>query len=335
MPSPAHSDVGNESDSGESIATAPPAVAPAWRTESGTSPTRSAASRSHPMPNAGLKPAAAPPNSRPSASTANSTQPVAAEKTPIYKQRCGSSPPMAERSETPTPVREPLPPQPRPTRAQSQAPSSQASSQRSHGPARHHYPHSHHHPHHPSHHYNHHNHQYHHYNSHGHNTGIPLEQFQADLTQAIVSFLNPLTPSEEEYRVKEALRRNLERISKRIDPTASLLAFGSMANGFALRNSDMDLCCLISPRLAYPEQVSTPSNQGGNSAPPAPPGTDAPVLSSARASELVEQLSQLIRENTDFIVMPLPQARIPIIKILKRTSASCLCAEAHLPRLFT
>ncbi|KDN37926.1 hypothetical protein K437DRAFT_31654 [Tilletiaria anomala UBC 951] len=91
----------------------------------------------------------------------------------------------------------------------------------------------------------------------------------------------------QEYRVKEATRRQLERLAGRVSPGAKLLAFGSMANGFALRNSDMDLCYLTG---------STPDPQPS-------------------ASELVEILAQLIREETDFNVMPLPKARIPIIKI--------------------
>ena len=55
----------------------------------------------------------------------------------------------------------------------------------------------------------------------------------------------------------------------------------------------MDLCCLT-----------------GNTSDPQP-----------SASELVEILAQLIREETDFNVMPLPNARIPIIKINRSESA--------------
>ncbi|MCP6026019.1 nucleotidyltransferase domain-containing protein, partial [Klebsiella pneumoniae] len=64
-------------------------------------------------------------------------------------------------------------------------------------------------------------------------------------TNCIVAFLSPILPTEEEYRIKEATRRQLERLANRVSPGSKLLAFGSMANGFALRNSDMDLCCLI------------------------------------------------------------------------------------------
>lgn len=154
-----------------------------------------------------------------------------------------------------------------------------------------------------------------------------LGQHHADLTRAIVPFLAPLLPTEEEYRIKEALRRRLQRLAQHIDPHASLLAFGSMANGFALRNSDMDLCCLVSGAVAHPE-----AHPAGSSPPPAPPGCDAPPLSSARASELVEQFAQIIREQTDFSVMPLPLARIPIIKIHKRTCPRAPAPPRHVHR---
>ncbi|KAN0065481.1 hypothetical protein ACQY0O_001317 [Thecaphora frezii] len=116
------------------------------------------------------------------------------------------------------------------------------------------------------------------------------ERHTAELTNCIIAFLSPILPTEEEYRIKEATRRQLERLASKVSPGAKLLAFGSMANGFALRNSDMDLCCLIGKKDGQPTTNHT-------------------------ASELVEILSQLIREETDFNVMPLPKARIPIIKI--------------------
>ena len=66
---------------------------------------------------------------------------------------------------------------------------------------------------------------------------ISYERHFLDLTSTIITFLGPLLPTEEEYRVKEATRRQLERLAGRVSPGAKLLAFGSMANGFALRNS--------------------------------------------------------------------------------------------------
>ncbi|SPO36902.1 related to caffeine-induced death protein 1 Cid1 [Pseudozyma flocculosa] len=121
-------------------------------------------------------------------------------------------------------------------------------------------------------------------------TPAAYERHTAELTNCIIAFLSPILPTEEEYRIKEATRRQLERLASKVSPGAKLLAFGSMANGFALRNSDMDLCCLTSKKDGKPATQHT-------------------------ASELVEILSQLIREETDFNVMPLPRARIPIIKI--------------------
>lgn len=58
------------------------------------------------------------------------------------------------------------------------------------------------------------------------------------------------------------------------------------ARGWA---TDMDLCCLLNKKEGQTEERS--------------------------ASVLVEILGQLIREETDFNVMMLPKARIPIIKI--------------------
>ncbi len=122
-------------------------------------------------------------------------------------------------------------------------------------------------------------------------SGPQWERHTTELTNCIVAFLSPILPTEEEYRIKEATRRQLERLANRVSPGSKLLAFGSMANGFALRNSDMDLCCLIGK------------------------GPDGQPTTHHTASELVEILGQLIREETDFTVMPLPKARIPIIKI--------------------
>lgn len=63
------------------------------------------------------------------------------------------------------------------------------------------------------------------------------EKHTVELTNCIIAFLSPILPTEEEYRIKEATRRQLERLAGRVSPGAKLLAFGSMANGFALRNS--------------------------------------------------------------------------------------------------
>ena len=117
------------------------------------------------------------------------------------------------------------------------------------------------------------------------------ERHTSELSRAIIAYLAPILPTEDEYRTKEGIRRELMRIASKLHPKATLLAFGSMANGFALKNSDMDLCCLV----------------------PRDDGEDSAALPSP--SELVEQLSELIRQDTDFHVLPLPKARIPIIKI--------------------
>lgn len=72
---------------------------------------------------------------------------------------------------------------------------------------------------------------------HGHGGAASYERYTAELTNCIIAFLSPILPTEEEYRIKEATRRQLERLAARVSPGAKLLAFGSMANGFALRNS--------------------------------------------------------------------------------------------------
>jgi terminal uridylyltransferase len=66
---------------------------------------------------------------------------------------------------------------------------------------------------------------------------LSYERHTAELTNCIIAFLSPILPTEEEYRIKEATRRQLERLAGKVSPGAKLLAFGSMANGFALRNS--------------------------------------------------------------------------------------------------
>ncbi|GAA5903222.1 uncharacterized protein JCM6883_002733 [Sporobolomyces salmoneus] len=100
------------------------------------------------------------------------------------------------------------------------------------------------------------------------------------------NFVPSVVPQPEEYQAKEQARQYLEKLVQQISPGAKLLPFGSMANGFALKNSDMDLCCFL--------------------------GKDAPVRA---PSELVEQLGTLIERETNFYVKMLPRARIPIIKL--------------------
>ncbi|KAJ7270848.1 hypothetical protein C8J57DRAFT_293187 [Mycena rebaudengoi] len=110
-------------------------------------------------------------------------------------------------------------------------------------------------------------------------------RFVADLSQCLFDFVIQLLPTQEEMAVKEDVRKLLERLIRTIEPDSRLLSFGSTANGFSLRNSDMDLCCLIdaSERLA--------------------------------AADLVTMLGDLLERETKFHVKPLPHARIPIVKL--------------------
>ncbi|KAF7978158.1 hypothetical protein HWV62_1336 [Athelia sp. TMB] len=111
------------------------------------------------------------------------------------------------------------------------------------------------------------------------------QKFVADLSQCLLDFVIQLLPTAEEMAVKEDVRKLLERLIRTIEPDSRLLSFGSTANGFSLRNSDMDLCCLIDSdeRLA--------------------------------AADLVTMLGDLLERETKFHVKPLPHARIPIVKL--------------------
>ncbi|KAI0270719.1 hypothetical protein BC834DRAFT_529456 [Gloeopeniophorella convolvens] len=86
-------------------------------------------------------------------------------------------------------------------------------------------------------------------------------------------------------RCQGDVRKLLERLIRTIEPDSRLLSFGSTANGFSLRNSDMDLCCLIDSE----ERLS--------------------------ATDLVTMLGDLLERETKFHVKPLPHARIPIVKL--------------------
>ncbi|KAF9028065.1 hypothetical protein BDZ89DRAFT_1133875 [Hymenopellis radicata] len=113
----------------------------------------------------------------------------------------------------------------------------------------------------------------------------PRPRFVAELSQCLFDFVIQLLPTPEEMAVKEDVRKLLERLIRTIEPDSRLLSFGSTANGFSLRNSDMDLCCLIDSS----EKLS--------------------------ASDLVTMLGDLLERETKFHVKPLPHARIPIVKL--------------------
>ncbi|BGP43292.1 hypothetical protein JCM10449v2_007323 [Rhodotorula kratochvilovae] len=123
----------------------------------------------------------------------------------------------------------------------------------------------------------------------------PAYHHAPDLTHYLVaSFVPSVVPQPEEYHAKEQARQYLEKLAHQVSPGAKLLPFGSMANGFALKNSDMDLCCFLAK--------------------------DAPVRA---PSELVELLGRLIEQETNFYVKMLPRARIPIIKLTMPPTPAC------------
>ncbi|KLO17741.1 hypothetical protein SCHPADRAFT_900292 [Schizopora paradoxa] len=119
--------------------------------------------------------------------------------------------------------------------------------------------------------------------------GSPAQRRQkcsvAELSQALFDFVVQLLPTAEELAVKEDVRKLLERLIRTIEPDSRLLSFGSTANGFSLRNSDMDLCCIFDTE----ERMS--------------------------ASNLVTLVGDLLVRETKFHVKPLPHARIPIVKL--------------------
>lgn len=79
-------------------------------------------------------------------------------------------------------------------------------------------------------------------------------RFFAELSHCLYEFVIQLLPTPEELAVKEDVRKLLERLIRTIEPESRLLSFGSMANGFALKNSGMytyfgDMTALPSPTL--------------------------------------------------------------------------------------
>ncbi|KAI0717723.1 hypothetical protein C8T65DRAFT_737776 [Cerioporus squamosus] len=114
---------------------------------------------------------------------------------------------------------------------------------------------------------------------------ISRQRFIQDFSQCLFEFVIQLLPTTEEMAVKEDVRKLLERLIRTIEPDSRLLSFGSSANGFSLKNSDMDLCCLID------------SGERLN------------------ASDLVTMVGDLLERETKFHVKPLPHARIPIVKL--------------------
>ncbi|KAH7100474.1 hypothetical protein BKA62DRAFT_800574 [Auriculariales sp. MPI-PUGE-AT-0066] len=61
--------------------------------------------------------------------------------------------------------------------------------------------------------------------------------FQLELNAHLYDFVCRLLPTQDELAIKEDVRRLLEKLIRTIEPDSRLLAFGSTANGFSLRNS--------------------------------------------------------------------------------------------------
>ncbi|WFD07866.1 RNA uridylyltransferase [Malassezia vespertilionis] len=129
------------------------------------------------------------------------------------------------------------------------------------------------------------------------------ERHTSDISRAMIDLLTPLLPTDDEYRAKEATRRQLEQLAARVSPGAKLIAFGSMTNGFALRNS-------VRGTLGNETDEDDHDTSAAHAA-----------TYTRSASEMVEILGELIRKETDFYVLPLPKARIPIIKLSRAATS--------------
>lgn len=79
-------------------------------------------------------------------------------------------------------------------------------------------------------------------------------RFAARLSQALFDFVVQLLPPDAELAIKDDVRLLLQRLLRTLQPDAVLLAFGSTANGFSLRNSGLSFFSLAALDL-YPLQI--------------------------------------------------------------------------------
>ncbi|GJJ09342.1 hypothetical protein Clacol_003564 [Clathrus columnatus] len=127
---------------------------------------------------------------------------------------------------------------------------------------------------------------------------ISRQYWTTSLSRDLQNFVVQLLPSPDELAVKEDVRKLLERLIRTIEPESRLLSFGSTANGFSLRNSDMDLCCLI-------DSARPPLN-----------ASDLVTMKEVLRYIGVGSRCVLISPSeTKFQVKTLPHARIPIVKL--------------------
>jgi hypothetical protein len=65
---------------------------------------------------------------------------------------------------------------------------------------------------------------------------------QKDIEDYVQRIIDSITPSQSELAAKREICIHLERIVRRILPYAKLRIMGGVANTFALKNSDVDIC---------------------------------------------------------------------------------------------
>ncbi|EPZ32229.1 Nucleotidyltransferase [Rozella allomycis CSF55] len=123
----------------------------------------------------------------------------------------------------------------------------------------------------------------------------PDDGYLKTISAKIDELVMELSPTENEIQEKEDLFKKLEKICHELFPGSTLYKFGSMSNGFSLKNADMDLCLVMD---------------------------DASVLT---AVQIVETLGEKLRMENDFKdILMLPRARIPIVKLKSaRSNISC------------
>lgn len=81
-------------------------------------------------------------------------------------------------------------------------------------------------------------------------TGLSRTAHTAALSHAFPLFLARFVPTAESYRTAETYRAALEQLVRLVEPQATVVVYGSMANGCALIQSDLDLCVLL-PREGW------------------------------------------------------------------------------------
>eukprot|EP01137_Pigoraptor_chileana_P034910 Opistho-2@28163 len=112
------------------------------------------------------------------------------------------------------------------------------------------------------------------------------------VTRQMESLLTEISPSTGDRSRREALFARLQTLVSRHWPNASLHVYGSSANNFGLKACDMDVCLM----------------------------NDADEKAQAT---MVKKLARMLRKDRMSDVLPLPKARVPIVKFRDPSSGIC------------